>query len=48
MIPGEFVIKQGEIEINAGRTTVKLRVANTGLFHSKRKRYMIYYIAKSA
>lgn len=30
MIPGEFVIKEGEIELNAGRTTVKLQVANTG------------------
>lgn len=30
MIPGEFVIKQGEIELNAGRRTVKLQVANTG------------------
>lgn len=30
MIPGEFVIKEGEIELNAGRPTVKLQVANTG------------------
>ena len=30
MIPGEFVIKEGEIELNAGRRTVKLQVANTG------------------
>lgn len=30
MIPGEFVIKEGEIELNAGRATVKLQVANTG------------------
>lgn len=30
MIPGEFIIKQGEIELNAGRPTVKLWVANTG------------------
>lgn len=30
MIPGEFVIQEGEIELNAGRSTVKLRVANTG------------------
>jgi urease subunit beta len=30
MIPGEFVIQDGEIEINAGRTTVTLTVANTG------------------
>ena len=30
MIPGEFVIKEGEIELNAGRRTVKLQVANKG------------------
>ena len=30
MIPGEFVTQDGEIEINAGRTTVTLTVANTG------------------
>ncbi|MBW4640146.1 MAG: urease subunit beta [Gloeocapsa sp. UFS-A4-WI-NPMV-4B04] len=30
MIPGEFVIKEGDIELNAGRLTVKLQVANTG------------------
>ena len=30
MIPGEFVIKEGEIELNTGRRTVKLQVANTG------------------
>lgn len=30
MVPGEFVIKEGEIELNAGRRTVKLQVANTG------------------
>lgn len=30
MIPGEFVIKEGEIELNAGRPTVRLQVANTG------------------
>ena len=30
MIPGEFVIQEGEIELNAGRPTVRLRVANTG------------------
>ena len=30
MIPGEFVTEDGEIEINAGRTTVTLTVANTG------------------
>ena len=30
MIPGEFVVSEGEIELNAGRPTVQLRVANTG------------------
>ena len=30
MIPGEFVIMEGEIELNAGRRTVKMQVANTG------------------
>jgi urease subunit beta len=30
MIPGEMFIDDGEIEINAGRDTVKVRVANTG------------------
>jgi urease subunit beta len=30
MIPGEMFIDDGEIEINAGRETVKLRVANSG------------------
>jgi urease subunit beta len=30
MIPGEFVIQEGEIELNAGRPTIRLRVANTG------------------
>jgi urease subunit beta len=30
MIPGEFFIKDGEIELNAGRETVTLTVANTG------------------
>jgi urease beta subunit len=30
MIPGEFFIKDGEIELNAGRKTVTLTVANTG------------------
>jgi urease subunit beta len=30
MIPGEFFIKDGEIELNAGRKTVTLSVANTG------------------
>ena len=30
MIPGEIVVASGEIEINAGRATVTLSVANTG------------------
>ena len=30
MIPGEIVTAAGEIEINAGRPTVALTVANTG------------------
>ncbi|MEM7716657.1 MAG: urease subunit beta [Cyanobacteria bacterium P01_A01_bin.68] len=30
MIPGEIITPEGEIELNAGRTTVKLKVANTG------------------
>src|SRR5258707_2009481 len=30
MIPGELFIKDGEIELNAGRKAVKLTVANTG------------------
>jgi urease subunit beta len=30
MIPGEIRTKEGEIEINAGRKTVTLSVANTG------------------
>ena len=30
MIPGELFIKDGEIELNAGRKTVTLSVANTG------------------
>jgi len=30
MIPGEMFIDDGEIEINAGRETVKVRVANSG------------------
>ena len=30
MIPGELLPEAGEIEINAGRATVRLRVANTG------------------
>jgi urease subunit beta len=30
MIPGELFIQRGEIELNAGRKTVTLSVANTG------------------
>jgi len=30
MIPGEFFVKDGEIELNKGRKTVTLTVANTG------------------
>ena len=30
MIPGELVVASGEIEINAGRSTVTLKVSNTG------------------
>lgn len=30
MIPGEIIPKAGEIELNAGRQTVTLEVANTG------------------
>jgi len=30
MIPGEIIPAEGEIELNAGRTAITLRVANTG------------------
>ena len=30
MIPGEVIPAEGEIELNAGRDTVKVSVANTG------------------
>ena len=30
MIPGEMLIKDGDIEVNKGRKTVTLTVANTG------------------
>lgn len=30
MIPGELFVESGEIELNAGRATVTLAVANTG------------------
>jgi urease subunit beta len=30
MIPGEYFIEDGELELNAGRKTVRVLVANTG------------------
>ncbi len=30
MIPGEYAIQPGDIELNAGRSTLTLEVANTG------------------
>lgn len=30
MIPGEYKIKDGELELNVGRTTIKLKIENTG------------------
>ncbi len=30
MIPGEFLLAAGDIELNAGRATVTVKVANTG------------------
>lgn len=30
MIPGEYLIPDGEIEINTGRETTEIKVANTG------------------
>lgn len=30
MIPGEYLIDEGNIELNAGRETVKITVANSG------------------
>ena len=30
MIPGEYAIQDGDIEINPGRTTITVEVANTG------------------
>jgi urease subunit beta len=30
MIPGEMKVQAGDIELNKGRTTVKLKVANSG------------------
>ncbi|HTS23589.1 MAG TPA: urease subunit beta [Casimicrobiaceae bacterium] len=30
MIPGELIVASGEIELNAGRPSIRLEVANTG------------------
>lgn len=30
MIPGEYLISSGELTLNAGRKTLKIKVANTG------------------
>jgi urease subunit beta len=30
MIPGEIIVEDGEIELNAGRPTAEVKVANTG------------------
>jgi urease subunit beta len=30
MIPGEIITQPGEIELNAGRKTIQIQVANTG------------------
>jgi urease subunit beta len=30
MIPGEYFVQDGEIELNSGRSTITLTVANTG------------------
>jgi urease subunit beta len=30
MIPGEFIVLDGDLELNVGRPTTKLRVTNTG------------------
>ena len=30
MIPGEYLIQDGEIELNAGRSTLSITVANSG------------------
>lgn len=30
MIPGEYLIDSGEIELNAGRKTIRITVANSG------------------
>lgn len=30
MIPGEYIVQDGELELNAGRATLSIDVANTG------------------
>ncbi|PSO54678.1 MAG: urease subunit beta [Cyanobacteria bacterium QH_6_48_35] len=30
MIPGEMIVAEGEIELNAGRSTLRVNVGNTG------------------
>jgi urease subunit beta len=30
MIPGELILQEGELELNGGRATIKLTVANSG------------------
>lgn len=30
MIPGEYLLEEGEIELNAGRRSIRITVANTG------------------
>ncbi len=30
MIPGEYIVDDGEIELNAGRKTLKVKVSNSG------------------
>ncbi len=30
MIPGEILTSEGDIELNVGRTTLRVRVSNTG------------------
>lgn len=30
MIPGEYIVRDGELELNAGRPTISVQVANTG------------------
>ncbi len=30
MIPGEYIVQDGELELNAGRRAIAVQVANTG------------------